>query len=186
MKVLRWLDDYFEAVFLVLTLFCMSIIIAVQVFYRYVLLNSIPWSEEVSRYLFIYMVYFGISYAVRTNRHIRIEVLLNLMPLKGKKVLAIISDLLFLFFATVVTIYSGEVVSVISRLGQIAGITGIPMAIIYSGVPIGYGLVIFRLIQNLYHKFTHFDEPYETFVARKQPGKEVIAQETPKTEGSDG
>ncbi len=180
MKILRWLDDYFEAIFLVATLFSMSIIIAVQVFFRYVLLNSISWSEEIARYLFIYMVYFGISYAVRTNRHIRIEVLLNTLPDKAKKIMTISADILFMIFATVVTVKSGVVVATISRLGQIAGITGIPMSIIYCGVPIGYGMVVVRLLQNLYHKITHFSAPYAEFIHRRNPGEDL---EPAKQEG---
>ncbi len=171
MKVLRWLDDYFEAIFLIVTLFSMSIIIAVQVFFRYVLLNSISWSEEIARYLFIYMVYFGISYAVRTNRHIRVEVVLNMLPDRGRKILTIIADIFFMIFATVVTVKSGVVVGTISRLGQIAGVTGIPMGIIYSAVPVGYGMVVVRLLQNLYHKITHINAPYEEFIHRKNPGE---------------
>ncbi|MCF7934460.1 MAG: TRAP transporter small permease [Spirochaetia bacterium] len=166
MKIIRWLDDYFEAVILVFTLFSMSIIITVQVFFRYVLLNSISWSEEIARYLFIYMVYFGISYAVRKNRHIKIEVLINVLPVTGKKVISIISDLLFLVFASVVTYQAFSVVGTLDRLGQVAGITGLPMSLIYSGVPIGYGLVCIRLVQNLYHKLTNLSSPYEQFVYR--------------------
>lgn len=176
MKLIKWFDDYFEALFLIVTLFSMSIIIAVQVFFRYVLLNSISWSEEIARYLFIYMVYFGIAYAVRTNRHIRVEVVLNLLPQTGKKIMTISADVLFLIFATVVTFKSGEVVRTISRLGQIAGITGIPMAIIYCGVPVGYGMVVLRLIQNLIHKISHFSSPYDEFIHRRNPGETAIEQ----------
>ena len=166
MKLLRWLDDNFEAIVMVISLSAMSIIIAVQVFFRYVLLNSLSWSEEVSRYLFIYMIYFGIAYGVRKNRHIKIDVVLTVLPETARKVISLTADLLFLGFAVVVTTQAGIVAEMIGRLGQITGATQMPMAVVYMAVPLGYGLVCVRLLQNIFHKLTHFTAPFETYVYR--------------------
>ena len=72
MRVLRWCERYFEAVFMVVLMFAISIVTGLQVFSRYVLDDALSWSEEICRYMFIWMVYFGISYAIRQRRHIRI------------------------------------------------------------------------------------------------------------------
>lgn len=151
---------------MVISLSAMSLIIAVQVFFRYVLLNSLSWSEEVSRYLFIYMIYFGISYGVRKNRHIKIDVIIGLLPDTVKKIMSLTADVLFLIFAVVVTTQAGIVAETISRLGQITGATQMPMAIVYSAVPLGYGLVCIRLLQNMFHKLRNFSQPFEVFVYR--------------------
>lgn len=171
MKILRWLDDNFEAIIMSSTLLLMSGIIAVQVFFRYVLLNSLAWSEEVSRYLFIYMIYFGISYGVRKSRHIKIDFIISLASDRGKKILALVSDFLFLTFAVVITSQAGIVAETIARLGQITGATQMPMAVVYSAVPLGYGLVCLRLIQNIIYKLKNFAKPYEVFAFR---GESVI------------
>ena len=168
MKVIRWLDNNFEAVVMSTTLLTMSAIIAVQVFFRYVLLNSLAWSEEVARYLFIYTVYFGISYGVRKSRHIKIDFVISLFSERGKKILSLISDLLFLVFAVVITVQAGIVTETIGRLGQITGATQMPMAIVYSAVPLGYGLVCIRLIQNIVFKIRSFEKPYEVFSVRPE------------------
>lgn len=166
MKALHWLDDYFEAVVMVISLAAMSVIIVIQVFFRYVLLNSLAWSEEVARYLFIYMIYFGISYGVRKNRHIKIDFIISLLPDSVKKIFSLVADLLFLVFAVVVTTQAGIVAETIGRLGQITGATQMPMAIVYSAVPLGYGLVCIRLLQNMFFKIRNFSKPYEVFVYR--------------------
>lgn len=167
MKVLKWLDDYFEAVFMVILLFVMSIFIGLQVFMRYVMQNSLSWSEELSRYMYIYMLYLGISYGVRTNRHLRISVIQNLLKEKGQKVLSLLSDVLFLGFSIVVVINSTKVAMLIAKLGQVTASTGMPMYIVYMGVPIGFSLVIIRLLQNITHKTIHFNAPVEKYMVRK-------------------
>ncbi len=167
MKVLKWLDDYFEAVFMVILLFVMSIFIGLQVFMRYVMQNSLAWSEELSRYMYIYMLYLGISYGVRTNRHLRISVVKNLLKEKEQKLLSLLSDLLFFSFAVIVVINSAKVAMLIAKLGQVTASTGMPMYIVYMGVPIGFSLVIIRLIQNIIHKIQHFNAPIENYMVRK-------------------
>lgn len=167
MKVLKWLDDYFEAVFMVILLFVMSIFIGLQVFMRYVMQNSLSWSEELSRYMYIYMLYLGISYGVRTNRHLRISFIQNLLREKGQKVLSLLSDLLFLAFSVVVVVNSTEVAMLIARLGQVTASTGMPMYVVYMGVPIGFSLVVLRLLQNIIHKIQHFNAPIEKYMLRK-------------------
>lgn len=167
MKLLKWLDDYFEAIFMVILLFVMSIFIGLQVFMRYVMQNSLAWSEELSRYMYIYMLYLGISYGVRTNRHLRISIIQNLLKQKGQKVLSLFSDILFLAFAVIVVINSTDVARSIANFGQITASTGMPMYIVYMGVPIGFSLVILRLLQNIIHKVMHFKAPVEDYLVRK-------------------
>ncbi|MCF7944149.1 MAG: TRAP transporter small permease [Spirochaetia bacterium] len=169
-KILTWLDDYFESIFMVPLLFSMSIIIGIQVFMRYVAKNSLAWSEEVSRYMFIYLMYFGISYGVRKGRHIRILVFTNLFSLRVRKILMLISDILFLIFAVIIALQSTEVAQLIARLGQITASTEISMSVVYSAVPIGFTLVTIRLMQNLVYKIRNFSSPYETFNHRPMHG----------------
>lgn len=164
--IIYWLDDYFEAVFIVPLLFTMSLLVGMQVFMRYVIQQSLPWSEEVTRYMFIYLMYLGISYGVRRNRHIRINVFIDLFPEGIRKGLQVFSDLLFLTFATVVVFKSSEVAALILRLGQRTAATDVSMAVVYSAVPIGYALVSVRLVQNLIHKLKTFRKPYAEFLDR--------------------
>ena len=73
------------------------IIMGIQVFMRYVLAKSLPWPEELTRYLFIWFVFLGISYGIRYNIHIKVDIIETVFP-KVKPFLIVIQDLLFLTF----------------------------------------------------------------------------------------
>ena len=49
-------------------LIVMMVVIVVQVFTRYVIFYSLPWSEELSRYLFVFIVVCGINVAVSREK----------------------------------------------------------------------------------------------------------------------
>lgn len=149
MKALKWVDDHFEEVFLVLFSVIMVIVIFLQVFMRYVMENSLSWSEELARYCFIWLVYIGISYGVKKQRHIKVDVLLLLFKDKGKLIFNIISNILFLGFAIFVVIYGYGMTEKMLQWGQTSPALKVPMGIVYLAAPAGMGLTAIRLIQNL-------------------------------------
>ena len=54
MKIIRWLDDNLEEALLIALLVTMTLLMGLQVFSRYILNASLSWSEELTRYLFIW------------------------------------------------------------------------------------------------------------------------------------
>ena len=102
MKVLKFLDENLEKMLCVIFLALMSIIIVLQVFFRYVLNNSLSWSEELARYLFIWMIYVGISYGVKMDKHICVDAVYTFMPKSIKRGYAIVAYVLFLIFAVAI------------------------------------------------------------------------------------
>lgn len=148
MKVLRWLDSHIEEVFLIIFSAIMVIAIFLQVVMRQ-LDNSLPWTEELARYCFIWLVYFGISYGVKKQRHIKVDILLLILPEKGKLLLNMLSNLLFLIFASFVIYYGYDISMKLLAWGQTSPANKIPMGIVYLATPIGMGLTSIRLIQHL-------------------------------------
>ena len=61
-KVLHWLDENLEEFLLVVFLIAMTLIMGIQVLSRYVLGQSLSWSEEITRYLFIWSGFLSVSY----------------------------------------------------------------------------------------------------------------------------
>lgn len=165
MKLFRFLDDYFEEILVIILLAGMSIIIGIQVFMRYVLKSSLSWSEELARYMFIWMIYIGISYGVKKDKHVKIEAVLTVLSSFWQKVLLIISDLLFLFFAVIIVIKSFEVSNTIQNLGQLSPGMELPMWIVYMAVPVEFSLVCIRLIQSLIRKIRNFSEKTDSVTA---------------------
>lgn len=158
MKIIKFLDERVEEILLGFLLSGMSLIIAVQVFMRYVMKSSLSWSEEIARYMFIWMVYIGISYGVKKSKHIKIDAAVNIFPKATRKYLYILSDLIFLSFAAILVVKSKEVSSLIFKLGQASPATGIPMGYVYLAVPIGLSLVCIRLVQRLFYKIKNLNE----------------------------
>jgi TRAP-type C4-dicarboxylate transport system permease small subunit len=153
MKVLKWFDDHTEEVILVVFSVIMVSVIFLQVIMRYVFDASLSWSEELARYSFIWLVYIGISYGVKKQRHIKVDVLLLLFKERGRLVLTIISNLLFLFFCLFVIRYGSGIAMTILELGQKSPANQIPMGIVYLAAPVGMGLAAIRIIQNLIKQF---------------------------------
>ncbi len=152
MKVLRFLDQHGEEYLCVVALVIMTIIIGLQVVMRYIFQSSITWSEELSRYLCIWLVFIGSSFAVRKGRHICVDALHDALPPKPALCVAIIADVLFLIFAIIVAIFGFEVLARILDSGQQSPAMGVSMGTIYSALPIGFVLIVFRLLQSIYLK----------------------------------
>lgn len=148
MKILRWLDRHIEETLLIIFSTIMVAVIFLQVVMRQ-FDNSLSWSEELARYSFIWLVYIGISYGVKKDRHIKVDVVLLLLKDKGKIILSIISNLLVLFFALFVIRYGYDIASQLLGFGQKSPANQIPMGLVYMATPIGMGLTVIRLIQKL-------------------------------------
>ncbi len=77
---MRKIWDNPEEFIIIPLIFAMSFIIFIQVITRYVFHNSLTWSEELARYLFVWLVYFSVSFTARRQKHIRIDAAINLYP----------------------------------------------------------------------------------------------------------
>ena len=149
MKVLAFLDARLEEIIVVAALFSMFVILSMQIFMRYVMQNSLTWSEELARYIFILFVNVGISFGIKTKRHIRVEAFTSKLPQKAQVVVRIFSDVAFLVFALVVIYYGFITSSRIFTFNQISPALRLPMGFVYITLPISYIMVAIRLLQNI-------------------------------------
>lgn len=149
MSVLKWMDKHLEEVLLVILSTVMVIVVAAQVFMRFVMGSSLVWSEELARYCFIWLIYIGISYGVKKQRHIKVDVVLLLFKDKGKIVMSVVANLIFLAFAIFAIKYGYSLVDKILTFGQTSPGLRIPMGFVYLATPIGMALTSIRLIQQL-------------------------------------
>jgi TRAP-type C4-dicarboxylate transport system permease small subunit len=147
-KFIKQLDDHIEGYLCVIVLAAMSVIIFAQVVGRYVFNNSLSWSEESARYLFVWLVYLAISYGVKVDGHIRVDAFLMPLPKKAQKVVRIVSNLLFLAFGVLVLYFGIVVTGKILDSHQNSPAIGMPMWFLYLAVPFGFTLTIIRLVQN--------------------------------------
>ena len=74
----RKLDKFIEY-FIFSLLSLMSTAIFLQVVFRYVIKYSLPWSEELARYLFVWFALMGAAVAVKDNAHFGVDFLVFMM-----------------------------------------------------------------------------------------------------------
>lgn len=156
MKILKLLDDKFEEYFLAITLSVSVIIIFVQVIMRYVVGESLSWSEELARYLFLWQIWVGASFAVKKKKHLRADVLQVVVPQKLKYPIEVLYTVIWLLFSIFFAYKSSILVSKIVTVGQLSAALRLPMQFAYASVPSGCILMSIRLFQKIildYKKF---------------------------------
>lgn len=74
-------------------------VILAQTFFRYIIFYSLPWSEELSRYLFVLMILLGINIGITRDNFVRIDMIDGFLPKAFKPVMEVFRELLALFVA---------------------------------------------------------------------------------------
>lgn len=124
------------------------IIVFSQFLFRYAFDLSVSWTQESSRYLLIWLAWISVSYAIKEQRHIRVETIKNLLPEKGKMVVDMIVTLLFSVFAIFLAFIGTQFVLDIKSSGQGSPMMGIPMWVVYSILPLSGVLMVLRLVEQ--------------------------------------
>ncbi|WP_112323586.1 TRAP transporter small permease [Oceanibium sediminis] len=128
----------------------------VEVVRREVFAYSSIWGEEIVRYSFIYLAWIGAASAVRERAHIRIDVLMHYLSTRAKALLYILGDLVMLAVAVIAVYWSFETVMVSWEFGSVSHGLRVSMVWFLLAVPVGFSLMIFRLIQSLLRDFKDF------------------------------
>ena len=151
MKVLKFLDKYFEEIICVVALAAMTVVIFVQL--------PMAWTEEIGRYFFIYAVYVGAAYATKRMAHQKVDVLPLLVNDTGKLIFNLISDLGLIVFAAVMAIYGWQVVEQVAFIFvQNAPATKLNMGWAYGGPALGMTCCAIRAFQNIFRHIAEYKE----------------------------
>ena len=146
-KLLKLLNRHFEEVILVAGTAVMVLVIFFQVVARYCLNQSLAWSEELARYIFVWSVWLAVPYTVTRVRHIRLELLVDVVGPKTKFVLDMVFFLVSALFFGYIGIQSVDVVQGIAKMNQLTPALQIPKSICYMCLPVGCFLGTFRFLQ---------------------------------------
>jgi TRAP-type C4-dicarboxylate transport system permease small subunit len=118
-----------------------------QVFFRFVLNNSLSWTEELARYLFVWMHLIGASLLIEDNGHATVTVILDLLHGKTRKAVNILIEAIILIDGTLM-LYSGVIVSYRSRT-NVSTAMSIPMWVINLSVAVSGALLMFQAIVQI-------------------------------------
>lgn len=119
------------------------VVMGLGVFFRYVLNDSLTWTEEVSRYGLVYITYLGCAVGIRRRTHIRIDVIERILPARLGPAVRVLVDLVTAVFLAWMAVLSYEIIGVLwaSRSAAVQ----IPMRYVYLALLLGFALSLLRL-----------------------------------------
>jgi TRAP-type C4-dicarboxylate transport system permease small subunit len=123
----------------------LAIIVFLQFFTRYVLNDSLAWTEEIARYLLITVTFVGGAMAVRRNTNIHVEFFYIFLPRRWAVALSTAVDVMRTVFFAVATWYAWEITVIMHS--QMMVVIEWPMSYVYGLVFIGFAAMTLRSIQ---------------------------------------
>jgi len=153
-RYLKKIDQNGER-WLLLPLYTMIVLtIGVEVFRRFTLNYSSIWGEEIARFMFIYIGWIGASLCIRDRQHIRIDIITHRLPERFRGVFLIFGDILTLILSIIVIYLSMKELIRTIEYGVVTHGLRINRAWFLAAIPLGFLMVLFRLIQSIRRDFS--------------------------------
>ncbi|MFB0508051.1 MAG: TRAP transporter small permease [Thermodesulfobacteriota bacterium] len=118
----------------------LAIVVAVEVFFRYVLNSSISWYDEFAGYLLVWLTFWGAVLALDRGRHIGFETLVERFPIPVQKLTTTIVYLLIIIVQAVVVYYGWMLTTQLT--GETTITLPIPIGVIYLVLPVTGALML--------------------------------------------
>lgn len=164
MKVLKKIDSVIEAITTAICtiLFAGIIIIGfVAVIFRYVINNPLMWSEEVMRFMAIWMILLGSSLTMRLDEHTSIDFVPTFF-LKSGKAKAVHLAITRAICAVALIVFFPYSIELMEKMGTALGAaTRLPMKYVYLAFPVGVVLTVIGTIKMIPHKCKELIEAVE-------------------------
>ena len=139
--LIRILDAVLTRALIVLMLALVGAVLW-QVFSRYLFSAPSSWTEEVARFLLIWISLLGAVYAFRTGMHLGLDVLPKKLTGQSAKTLKVFTLAMVLLFSGTVLVVGGAALVVLTwELRQYSAVLGLPMAFVYSVIPVAGTLI---------------------------------------------
>jgi len=144
----KTLDQKGEKWLITVTYGYFCLIILVEVLRRYLFGATSAWGEMTARYAFVFLVYIAAAEVARTRDHIRIDIVPRMLGPRGRLWLYLYFDCLYLVLAGLVVWYSVQVMKLQVDTKTLMTGFDVNMAFAYAALPLGFGLLAFRVIQR--------------------------------------
>ena len=152
MKIKEKVDRLIEFI-LISIMSIMVINVTWQVFSRYILNAPSPYTEELTRYLMIWIGLLGAAYISGKNAHISIDFFKEKFSKKKQNGINLFSDVLIILFSFFCFLIGGSrLVYITQKLGQLSPALQIPLAYVYFILPLTGLLIVFYKVLNILNK----------------------------------
>ena len=138
--------------FMVVMFGCSFTAVVLQVFFRYVLNNSLTWTNEFCRYTFLWVVFIGAAVLLKNDEHICIDAVLTAVSPKVRNVLLLIVYTLITVLTGMITVY-GAMVVYFTR-GSLSSALQLPInMVLYLSLPVGMSITAIVGIWKVVNQF---------------------------------
>ena len=134
----------------------MTILVFANVVLRYFAGVSLPWVEELTRYMMIWVAYLGAGLALRAGAHVAVEIVQDLMPVHITRILRHVIAVVILVFLAAVAWYGFLYAQFTMR--QTTPVMNVPLGLVYLGVPIGCLIAAVHLLLGFRHYIDRFGD----------------------------
>ena len=129
----------------------MLVIMILQVFFRYLFKISVSWTDEGSRYFFIWAIFLASALAQRNKEHIRIEMVVDKFSPRIRRVFYFLTDLFNALISIALLI--GAMKMMKSTYGIFASTIPISFTYIYLALALGIGIMLILILKNMVKTF---------------------------------
>jgi TRAP-type C4-dicarboxylate transport system permease small subunit len=133
-----------EAGVLISLVAVMTVIVFLQVVYRYVLTQPLHWSEELARYLFVWLSILGAILGLQKRGHFGLDFFYRMLPNRGRRFLQFLINLLMGCVILVILVQGVKLVQ--ATVLQESPAMGISMGWAYACLPVGATLMAIHLL----------------------------------------
>ena len=139
--ILKTLDAYTAGALFAVTM----VLVIVNVFSRYIFNFVFAWTEEVATSCFVYTVFIGAAWCLRTRQHVGVDLLVNRLPEKAREIVHLLTDIVILALNCYITYLA--VLFMRSSKAKTMPIMKISVNYLYTALLIGFGLMaIYSLV----------------------------------------
>jgi TRAP-type C4-dicarboxylate transport system permease small subunit len=125
----------------------LAVLVAVEVFFRYVLNASISWYDEFAGYLLVWVTFWGAVLALDRGRHIAFETVVERFPILAQK-LAMTIVYLLLITLQVVLVYYGWILTT-QLSGETAITLPVPIGVVYVVLPVTGAMMLLICVMRI-------------------------------------
>jgi len=133
-----------EAAGLIALVVVMTVVVFLQVVYRYVLTQPLHWSEELARFLFVWLSILGATLGLQKRGHFGLDIIFRMLPKQAKRYMEFLVHLLM--GAVVLVILIQGITLVQKTVLQESPAMGISMSWAYACLPVGAALMAIHLM----------------------------------------
>ena len=150
----RFYDSVEKSLKIVLLVLASGVVVTtlLQIVARFILMLSIPWTDELARYLMIWASFVGLGVAYRKRELICVAFFIEKLPQYLLKVTLLVSDLLCSAFAIIIVFYGFRLC--LLNLWQVSPSMRISLGIVYAIIPIGCLLFLLFAFESVFSYFS--------------------------------